>query len=93
MPPPGVSTIQEASNEEEEELVSARIPKEDSEVSSQDTNEMIENFEHIFWNKFESDEIILVISIHGIQLMDANNRGNIVTKINYEDLLYVMGKD
>lgn len=45
-----------------------------------------------FWSQVSDDNILLVVNIQGIQVMENSKRDRIVHHIDYEDILYVMGK-
>ena len=44
-----------------------------------------------FWSSTGPD-ILLVVNIQGIYILDDKNRNSILQHIDYEDILYVMGK-
>jgi len=44
------------------------------------------------WNQVQDDDILLVISLQGIQIVQNSKRDKILLHVDFSDLLYVMGK-
>jgi hypothetical protein len=45
-----------------------------------------------FWAQLDDDELLLAISMQGVQILENSRRARIVYHIDLEDILYVMGK-
>ena len=87
--------IQEATDEDEEGasgLVTKRKLQKIIDPFANDVDIRKKQAEHAFWNAVDGPEILMVINVTGIHILDAACRDKIVAKIDYEDLLYVMGK-